>query len=269
MRYCCAALKEFLLTPLREGRRELGDVTLGHTYISTHAPAGGATVERSLMAAPELFLLTPLREGRLDHVRQLILAEVISTHAPAGGATTGRSPGCRKESISTHAPAEGATDTRIAAGFDKLQISTHAPAGGATNWGLMAKPRWKISTHAPAGGATRADKLPYTPDYHFYSRPCGRGDDHGRRYIAMDTKFLLTPLREGRRGHRYKASRSCVHFYSRPCGRGDLVSFVRLPCRVSFLLTPLREGRPHAMLDGEIVDNISTHAPAGGATQKE
>ena len=55
--------------------------------ISTHAPAGGATqlcVSRVIAFA---FLLTPLREGRLDHVRQLVGAETISTHAPAGGAT--------------------------------------------------------------------------------------------------------------------------------------------------------------------------------------
>ena len=58
--------------------------------ISTHAPAGGATqlcVSRVIAFA---FLLTPLREGRLDHVRQLVGAETISTHAPAGGATTVR-----------------------------------------------------------------------------------------------------------------------------------------------------------------------------------
>ena len=43
MRYCCAALKEFLLTPLREGRPYLN----GRHDVREH------------------FLLTPLREGRL------------------------------------------------------------------------------------------------------------------------------------------------------------------------------------------------------------
>ena len=43
MRYCCAALKEFLLTPLREGR------------LKQKNPALAAIFE---------FLLTPLREGR-------------------------------------------------------------------------------------------------------------------------------------------------------------------------------------------------------------
>ena len=64
----------FLLTPLREGRRELGDVTLGHTYISTHAPAGGATLA-----------------GILGNTEQR-----ISTHAPAGGATKAKKSGTRR-----------------------------------------------------------------------------------------------------------------------------------------------------------------------------
>ena len=55
--------------------------------------------------------------------------------------------------------------------------------------------------------------------------------------------FLLTPLREGRRG------------------KGALIASFS-----QFLLTPLREGRllPGGRIPG--VDHISTHAPAGGAT---
>ena len=77
----------FLLTPLREGR--LGSI-LGQSllhFISTHAPAGGAT-----------FLYS-----------DSIFARIISTHAPAGGATflQPRAPAAIR--ISTHAPAGGAT----------------------------------------------------------------------------------------------------------------------------------------------------------------
>ena len=77
--------------------------------ISTHAPAGGATLPPQLMRVPALFLLTPLREGRRpaaapvrdhsayfysrpcgrgDMERLALLGGIwISTHAPAGGAT--------------------------------------------------------------------------------------------------------------------------------------------------------------------------------------
>ena len=56
----------FLLTPLREGRPVyLRRATAGRR-ISTHAPAGGATIayKQGFRIIPE-FLLTPLREGRL------------------------------------------------------------------------------------------------------------------------------------------------------------------------------------------------------------
>ena len=79
---------EFLLTPLREGRR----------------------VERYQVRFRCGFLLTPLREGRLDDFLKFFAEKVqISTHAPAGGATEcGRSADARLR-ISTHAPAGGAT----------------------------------------------------------------------------------------------------------------------------------------------------------------
>ncbi len=65
-------------------------IILNHSHlISTHAPAGGAT---------------------LSSVVFCILSE-ISTHAPAGGATHNSKPCYRIVKISTHAPAGGATRT--------------------------------------------------------------------------------------------------------------------------------------------------------------
>ena len=59
-------ISSFLLTPLREGRPDWHRTANHCNCISTHAPAGGATLE-----------------GRVGDVRR----EGISTHAPAGGAT--------------------------------------------------------------------------------------------------------------------------------------------------------------------------------------
>ena len=80
------------------------------------------------------------------------------------------------------------------------------------------------------------------------------------------SKFLLTPLREGRLICAIVVRDGLPDFYSRPCGRGDtyrqlcggrVIDFYSRPC-----------GR------GDIVDfvtprmtAISTHAPAGGATR--
>ena len=100
-----------------------------------------------------------------------------------------------------------------------------------------------ISTHAPAGGATSK-----------------------RRKVSRTCQFLLTPLREGRRGswgkvigrfvcisthapaggatqNQHGLCRCTDHFYSRPCGRGD-------PFCIGICVAAV----------------ISTHAPAGGAT---
>ena len=77
--------------------------------------------------------------------------------------------------------------------------------------------------------------------------------------------FLLTPLREGRLKKFLHQLEAQCDFYSRPCGRGDAHgrtygSFRQIsthapaggatpplpggPTTYSFLLTPLREGRP-------------------------
>ncbi len=55
----------FLLTPLREGRPVCKPRKTRQGKISTHAPAGGATLplQRRLRCLQQ-FLLTPLREGR-------------------------------------------------------------------------------------------------------------------------------------------------------------------------------------------------------------
>ena len=61
---------------------------------------------------------------------------------------------------------------------------------------------------------------------------------------------------------------SRAYFYSRPCGRGDVKS-QRSPVQIlPFLLTPLREGRLSVADVAALQNRISTHAPAGGATQQ-
>ena len=99
----------FLLTPLREGRLRHAEKGRRNNPISTHAPAGGATVGFTTIV----------------HNRK------ISTHAPAGGATGFRYDKRARSIISTHAPAGGATGSRAGRGR-RGSISTHAPAGGAT-----------------------------------------------------------------------------------------------------------------------------------------
>ena len=57
------------------------------------------------------------------------------------------------------------------------------------------------------------------------------------------------------------------YFYSRPCGRGDPYIYGEQLLVDVFLLTPLREGRLLSFSTASAVSTISTHAPAGGATE--
>ena len=94
--------------------------------------------------------------------------------------------------------------------------------------------------------------------------PAGGATPHENGRPHCRYSFLLTPLREGRPFPITEAA-SSSYFYSRPCGRGDQS---RLPspcwCRISTHApaggATNARGLPYFLL------HISTHAPAGGAT---
>ena len=147
-----------------------------------------------------------------------------------------------------------------------------------------------ISTHAPAGGATAHRTSARSCGFHFYSRPCGRGDSARRAAATSSPAFLLTPLREGR--HNRIPNRMMVsYFYSRPCGRGDVRTFTRnhiihvisthapaggatpragtsVRCTPYFYSRPCGRGDVRTYTRNPIIHVISTHAPAGGATPR-
>ena len=302
----------FLLTPLREGRhrkhaifdRKLdfysrpcgrGDASRKWSaplpiLISTHAPAGGATISNNGSSELVVFLLTPLREGRPKPFAIAMLVPYFYSRPCGRGdqcegtplffATyfysrpCGRGDGGRPESekanafISTHAPAGGATVVATFCCHVLYCISTHAPAGGATYGWHISNLRIYISTHAPAGGATSPAYFFIPAPMYFYSRPCGRGDQYIGFYLLIVFQFLLTPLREGRLLTKQGKFLDFDKFLLTPLREGRPVKHRVCRSPDLFLLTPLREGRRH----GECVEytrwRISTHAPAGGATQK-
>ena len=145
-------------------------------------------------------------------------------------------------------------------------ISTHAPAGGATRPKPLPSFLSYISTHAPAGGATRA----------------------GQAGEKLWCEFLLTPLREGRQQQQrlhLSCARISTHapaggatqsalpaapiladFYSRPCGRGDRRDQAEARPRADFYSRPCGRGDETGGRNQQPGNQISTHAPAGGAT---
>ena len=233
------------------------------------------------------FYSRPCGRGDGQQILKVYEAKAISTHAPAGGATA---------PVPVRSPAGGYFYSR--------------PCGRGDSIVLRFDLKDQISTHAPAGGATGTAQLGGREGSYFYSRPCGRGDLAALRdaafYLLISThapaggataalhvpaafltKFLLTPLREGRPSSR-TSSPGRPDFYSRPCGRGDLVvlrpvfvyeDFYSRPCGrgdssqasssssiLYFYSRPCGRGDiPKVGFNVPLVI-ISTHAPAGGAT---
>ena len=121
-------------------------------------------------------------------------------------------------------------------------ISTHAPAGGATYNRFDYRWDRHISTHAPAGGATLKTSAILSGWRISTHAPAGGATFCEEAVGRTVFLFLLTPLREGRLT--IPEVYYCVlYFYSRPCGRGDV-----------------------RKKTGSAAKQISTHAPAGGAT---
>ena len=251
------------------GRGDGGGARAAHgdVVISTHAPAGGATVALSANALREVFLLTPLREGRrkrptqnpypsrflLTPLREGRLIDFRTTRSAVG------------KFLLT--PLREGRRGRCCVRIPRGKISTHAPAGGATPFGHKKIRLCGLFLLTPLREGRRTDRSRLRINLYFYSRPCGRGDllppVRVNGWVPISTHapaggatLLLPP-----------AWRFQAHFYSRPCGRGDYLPFPCRRCFAAFLLTPLREGRLVQLMKDWAKKQISTHAPAGGATR--
>ena len=232
--------KQFLLTPLREGRRKPCPAAGRREYFYSR-PCGRGDLRIFKKRKITLYFYSrPC--GRGDQVflcpRRLGL---ISTHAPAGGATAVKQDGAfAGYAISTHAPAGGATRARRSSGLSFSFLLTPLREGRpltAKRWrgyclflltplregrpapGTSAAETISISTHAPAGGATAS-----------------------LRTDSTSCLFLLTPLREGRRAEAEKIIRKYFDFYSRPCGRGDAGAHAGQHHRPDFYSRPCGRG---------------------------
>ena len=144
----------FLLTPLREGRRDPGKLSGRLRHISTHAPAGGAT-QKAAGHRPEI---------------------QISTHAPAGGATRSIRTALPLLTLFLLTPLREGRHAGQGANYWSVGISTHAPAGGATQRPYRSSLPTGHFYSRPCGRGDHTGAAECAAGGHFYSRPCGRGD---------------------------------------------------------------------------------------------
>ena len=167
--------KPFLLTPLREGRRIVSDRGRRcHVPISTHAPAGGATIVNVKFGSGTQFLLTPLREGRRAASAILSWSSPFLLTPLREGRPRPQSTQCWR--LYFYSRPCGRGDANHEDAYAEGNISTHAPAGGATVDTLQ-------------GSLTKL----------FLLTPLREGRRAVHRDPVHRPAFLLTPLREGRR----------------------------------------------------------------------
>jgi len=179
------------------GARPAVEFEGGVTYVSIHAPAGGATYDSARANKKDSF--NPRARGGRDQSSFPVLKPVLFQSTRPRGARRSQHVALNSKQVSIHAPAGGATqrlpasnygfcfNPRARGGRDLPVLSTiyfifvsiHAPAGGATqcyarNPKFVAfqstRPRgarlgesWsqslrRVSIHAPAGGATRDER---------------------------------------------------------------------------------------------------------------
>ena len=125
--------------------------------ISTHAPAGGATIGDAMGATTEfIFLLTPLREGRPAYCMLFTSCLFKFLLTPQREGRPGGS----------------------GVGNSQQDISTHAPAGGATFKQLFLLAKSKYFYSRPCGRGDKKQDVFDSVGRYVYSRPCGRGDQY-------------------------------------------------------------------------------------------
>ena len=151
------ALHEFLLTPLREGRRKPEDATSSQAINFYSRPCGRgdlATVAPGI--GVRSFLLTPLREGRRTAKISELRSECNFYSRPCGRGDVMNELDINFYQLFLLTPLREGRRNAEHIVADLRLISTHAPAGGATYPDYGMADETFISTHAPAGGATQS-----------------------------------------------------------------------------------------------------------------
>ena len=194
---------DFYSRPCGRGDRRIQTGQERTRSISTHAPAGGATLHALLQSGSALYFYSrPCGRG-----------DCLPSCGSANGQKYFYSRPCGR---GDHVECGRLRDVRY--------ISTHAPAGGAPQGVIGVRRRLVEDFYSrPCGRGDRGRSKSRRKGIDFYSRPCGRGDETIDALGQVKNEFLLTPLREGRRARQLHRAAVRKHFYSRPCGRGDEV----------------------------------------------
>ena len=168
--------REFLLTPLREGRPDVttGTATSPQFLLTPLREGRPRSWTRPVKSAS--FLLTPLREGRRSKPSPAARPRKYFYSRPCGRGDLAVCGGRGMERLFLLTPLrEGRPRTIIVTLVTDRFLLTPLREGRPVYLRRATAGR-RISTHAPAGGATVVLFYGVRRVDDFYSRPCGRGD---------------------------------------------------------------------------------------------
>ena len=211
--------------------------------ISIHAPARGATqADHRLWHCIPNFNPRPPRGGRRARSADMSTCVLFQSTPPARGATS---------------------DFQRRIPFSEFQSTP--PAKGATYDMIDATSINIISIHAPREGGDNERRATQPAEANFNPRPPRRGRLHAARAACWRREFQSTPPRGGRH-HPYHQWQRRGTFQSTPPRGGRHYIIILCIYYFPYFNPRPREGGDQASRPENVVDGISIHAPARGAT---
>ena len=172
--------KVFQFTPLREGRHEFLANIRQQNIISIHTPAGGATRSPSAGPAPTPnFNSRPCGRGDFRLVAAVCRVEHFNSR-PCGRGDCPAIAMAHPAAYFNSRPC-GRGDLNDLESLPVVFPFQFTPLREGRRRRARRGSCLYISIHAPAGGATGAYRVKVGGERDFNSRPCGRGDQAGRR----------------------------------------------------------------------------------------
>ena len=169
----------FYSRPCGRGDTRRSSKVDGSTFISTHAPAGGATITMyGDIYEQQPFLLTPLREGRPTWL--LVLRNETNEHfysRPCGRGDIENNVVCTVWLYFYSRPC-GRGDTTSFALPNILILFLLTPLREGRLSTITTVTAFTLFLLTPLREGRPEARSPHHQTLYFYSRPCGRGDEH-------------------------------------------------------------------------------------------
>ena len=235
-------------------------------YVSIHAPARGATCRRPPACRfPCRFQSTRPRGARQQRFASTSLRCMFQSTRPRG-ARRGSAPSSARPTVFQSTRPRGARRVASARGRARNRVSIHAPARGATAWRECDVPGQMFQSTRPRGARRRRNCCMRTGSS--FNPRAREGRDSRTGCPAALISCFNPRAREGRDVSCCMSMKSALEFQStRP--RGARRQRPHQPDARQRFNPRAREGRDCVVRCVWFDDDVSIHAPARGATERQ